>query len=55
MPRSDGGSADREAEAPETALLEVATVIKVAPLRWGGRGNVLAAAGSLIIDLMGHG
>ncbi|MCJ2139486.1 hypothetical protein [Methylobacterium sp. E-066] len=51
-----GNDADREAEASETALPEVAeitsTVIEVAPLRWGGRGNVLAAAGSLLVDLL---
>ncbi|MCJ2089596.1 hypothetical protein MKK88_26930 [Methylobacterium sp. E-005] len=50
-----GNDQDREAEAPETALPAVAaeaTVIHVEPLRWGGRGNVIAAAGSFIIDLL---
>lgn len=52
-----GSDQDREAEAPETVLPEVAaettsTVIEVEPLRWGGRGNVLAAAGSLLVDLL---
>ena len=47
-----GNDADREAEAPETVLPEVANVIEVEPLRWGGRGNVIAAAGSLIVDLL---
>jgi hypothetical protein len=47
-----GNDQDREAGAPETVLPEVATVIKVEPLRWGGRGNVLAAAGAYLFDLM---
>ncbi|MCJ2101849.1 hypothetical protein [Methylobacterium sp. E-046] len=50
-----GNDADREMEAPEAVLPEVrteATVIEVEPLRWGGHGNVVAAAGSLLIDLL---
>ncbi|MCJ2120057.1 hypothetical protein MKK65_26380 [Methylobacterium sp. J-001] len=47
-----GNDQDREAGAPETVLPEVATVIEVEPLRWGGRGNVLAAAGAYLFDLM---
>ncbi|MGU3407905.1 hypothetical protein [Methylobacterium brachiatum] len=55
-----GGDQDREAEAPGAMLLEVeidaaSTVIEVEALRWSGRGNVLAAAGSLIVDLMWRG
>ncbi|SFN00441.1 hypothetical protein [Methylobacterium pseudosasicola] len=47
-----GNERDREAEAPETVLPEVANVIEVEPLRWGGRGNVVAAAGSLLVALL---
>ncbi|MCJ2061006.1 hypothetical protein MKL09_31365 [Methylobacterium sp. J-048] len=47
-----GNDADREAEAPETVLPEVATVIEMEPLRWGGRGNVLAAAGTFLVDIL---
>lgn len=47
-----GNDQDREIEAPETVLPEVAKVIEVEPLRWGGRGNVISAAGSLIVDLL---
>ncbi|MCJ2093139.1 hypothetical protein MKK67_11615 [Methylobacterium sp. J-072] len=47
-----GNDADREIEAPEAVLPEVANVIEVEPLRWGGRGNVLAAAGAYLFDLM---
>ncbi|SFM92771.1 hypothetical protein [Methylobacterium pseudosasicola] len=47
-----GNDADREIEAPEVVLPEVANVIEVEPLRWGGRGNVLAAAGSLLVELL---
>ena len=46
-----GNDADREVEAPETVLPEVALVIEGEPLRWGGRGNVIAAAGTLLLDL----
>ncbi|MCJ2116526.1 hypothetical protein MKK65_08020 [Methylobacterium sp. J-001] len=47
-----GNDQDREAEAAETTLPEVTTVIEVEPLRWGGRGNVLAAAASYLVDLL---
>jgi hypothetical protein len=55
-----GNDEDREAGTPETVLTGTAaraeaTVIEVQALRWGGRGNVLAAAGSFIVDLMGQG
>lgn len=53
-----GGDQDREAEASETALPEVAaeaTVIQVPPVRWGGRGNVIAACGTALLDLVGRG
>ena len=48
-----GNDADREVEAPETVLPEVALVIEVEPMRWGGRGNVVSAAGSYLLDLAG--
>ena len=47
-----GNDADREIDAPEAVLPEVANVIEVEPLRWGGRGNVLAAAGAYLFDLL---
>jgi hypothetical protein len=47
-----GNDANREIETPETVLPEVANVIEVEPLRWGGRGNVLAAAGAYLFDLL---
>jgi hypothetical protein len=53
-----GGDHDREDEASETALPEVAaeaTVIQVPPVRWGGRGNVIAACGTALLDLVGRG
>ena len=49
-----GGDQDCE-EAPETLLPEVAaktTVVQVSHPRWGGNGNVLAAAGAALIDLL---
>lgn len=49
-----GNDADREAEAPEIVLPEVANVIEVEPLRWGGRGNIIAAAGAYLFDLLKH-
>ena len=50
-----GNDEDREAEAPEAPLPEVPTeaaVIHVKPLRWGGRGNLIAAAGVALLDLL---
>ena len=52
-----GNDQDREGEAPEAALPEVetdaaSTVIEVEALRWGGRGNVLAAAGAYLFELL---
>jgi hypothetical protein len=47
-----GTDQDREADASEAMLPEVANVIEVEPLRWGGRGNVIAAAGAYLFDLM---
>jgi hypothetical protein len=51
-----GNDQDREAEAPETAMPQVlaedpGTVIEVPALRWNGHGNVVAAAGALLINL----
>ncbi|SFM61479.1 hypothetical protein [Methylobacterium pseudosasicola] len=49
-----GGDQDREAEAPETVLPEVMAepqpVAEILP--WRGRGNVIAAAGSFLVDLL---
>ena len=52
-----GGDQDREAETPQTTLPEVAAtpVIKAEIPPWRGRGNVIAAAGTLLVDLIGHG
>jgi len=50
-----GNDQDRKGEAPETPLPEVsaeAFVIHVEPMRWGGRGNLLAAAGVALLDLL---
>ncbi|WP_020095965.1 hypothetical protein [Methylobacterium sp. 285MFTsu5.1] len=49
-----GGDQDRETEATETALPEVAAELmsEVVVLPWRGRGNVIAAAGSLLMDLL---
>ncbi|MET0530115.1 MAG: hypothetical protein ABW003_17555 [Microvirga sp.] len=49
-----GNDQDREAEAPENALPEVAaeaSVIQVSPFRWGGRGNIVTAVGIALLDL----
>ena len=48
-----GNDADREIEAPEVVLREMAVEAVVLP--WRGRGNVIAAAGVLLVDLLGHG
>jgi hypothetical protein len=49
-----GGDQDREVDAPETVLPEV--LIEPQPaaeiLPWRGRGNVIAAAGSFLVDLL---
>ena len=53
-----GNDADHEAEAPEVVLPVVAAecaVIPFAPLPWGGRGNILAAAGVVFLDLVAGG
>ncbi|MCJ2054751.1 hypothetical protein [Methylobacterium sp. J-070] len=49
-----GNDQDRETEAPETVLPEVAAEPQPEAqiLPWRGRGNVIAAAGSLIVDLL---
>lgn len=52
-----GNDQDREAEVPETMLPEV-TVAPAEPMPepivipWRGRGNVIAAAGTLLIELL---
>ena len=49
-----GGDQDREVDAPEPVLPEVAAtpVIEAEILPWRGRGNVIAAAGSFLVDLL---
>ena len=49
-----GGDQDREADAPETVLPVVPAEPEPASivLPWRGRGNLIAAAGSLIVDLL---
>ncbi|MCJ2051769.1 hypothetical protein [Methylobacterium sp. J-070] len=57
-----GNDQDRETEAPETALPEVAAEAIPEPqpepqlvaeiLPWRGRGNVIAVAGTLLLDLL---
>ncbi|MCJ2067472.1 hypothetical protein MKK75_01400, partial [Methylobacterium sp. J-030] len=54
-----GDDADREADQPETEMGEVAVTLPPAEpqemaqiLPWRGRGNVIAAAGTLILDLL---
>ncbi|SEP09640.1 hypothetical protein SAMN02799625_04659 [Methylobacterium sp. UNC300MFChir4.1] len=48
------GDRDREQEAAETALPEISVnpqpVAEILP--WRGRGNVIAAAGSFLVDLL---
>ena len=56
------GDRDCEEAADEPVLPEMAvelsipsteaTVIPVSPLRWSGRGNVIAAAGTALINLL---
>ena len=48
-----GSDQDREEAAPETVLPEVAAeAMEAVVLPWHGRGNVIAAAGTLLIDLL---
>ena len=49
-----GGDQDREIDAPEALLSEVQTgpQPKAVVLPWRGRGNVLAAAGCFLVDLL---
>lgn len=46
-----GNDVDREAEASEVVLPEAA-VIPFPPLPWGGRGNVVAAAGVALLEMV---
>ena len=49
-----GNDRDREAEAPETVLPEVAAAQRDAIiLPWCGRGNVIAAVGVALLDMVG--
>ncbi|MCJ2073432.1 hypothetical protein MKK75_32395 [Methylobacterium sp. J-030] len=49
-----GNDADREVEAPEIVLPEVAAepMPEATILPWRGRGNVIAAAGVALLDLL---
>ena len=49
-----GNDQDREAEAPEAPLPEVAadSLLDAQILPWRGQGNVIAAAGTLLLDLL---
>ena len=49
-----GSDRDGEAEAPEPVLPEVATILAIEAeiLPWNGRGNVIAAAGVALVDLL---
>lgn len=51
-----GGDQDRESEPPEEVLLEVAQEDRpeAAVLPWRGSGNVVAAAGVALLDLVGR-
>ena len=46
-----GSDADREAEVPEAALPEMATEAIVLP--WRGSGNVIAAVGVALLEMVG--
>ena len=50
-----GGDQDREVDAPETALPEVAAEpqTEAIVLPWCGRGNVIAAVGVALLDMVG--
>ncbi|MCJ2124076.1 hypothetical protein [Methylobacterium sp. J-077] len=49
-----GNDRDREAEAPETVLPEVAAEQPDAIiLSWRGRGNIIAAVGVALLDMVG--
>jgi hypothetical protein len=55
-----GGDQDREEEVPEPVLpmaaAEPQSVVEILPeaivLPWCGRGNVVAAAGAMILDML---
>ncbi|MGU3663175.1 hypothetical protein ACLBX9_03120 [Methylobacterium sp. A49B] len=51
-----GGDQDREEEAPEVVLPDVLAEPQpeAVVLPWRGRGNVIAAAGSFLVDLLEH-
>jgi hypothetical protein len=52
-----GGDQDREAEAPEATLPEVAIepAAEAVILPWRGRGNVIAALSVALLDMVGGG
>lgn len=49
-----GNDADRETETPEVVMPEVAAapIVEAEILPWRGRGNVIAAAGVLLVNLL---
>ncbi|WP_187274819.1 MULTISPECIES: hypothetical protein [unclassified Methylobacterium] len=50
-----GNERDREAGAPETVLPIVTAkdaVTSPAPLAWGGRGNIVSAAGVVLLEMV---
>ncbi|MCJ2057294.1 hypothetical protein MKL09_12090 [Methylobacterium sp. J-048] len=47
-----GNDQDREAEAPETTLPEV--MLETVVLPWRGRGNIIAAVGVALLDMVGN-
>lgn len=49
-----GNGQDRETEAPDPTLPEVAaeSLLDAQILPWRGQGNVIAAAGTLLLDLL---
>ncbi|MCJ2111579.1 hypothetical protein MKK64_10280 [Methylobacterium sp. E-025] len=52
-----GSDADREAEAPEIVLQDMPAepdVLPFAPLSWCGSGNVVAAAGVALLNIVGR-
>ncbi|MCJ2121019.1 hypothetical protein [Methylobacterium sp. J-077] len=48
-----GNDQDREAEAPETALGEIELQPAAEILPWRGRGNVIAAVGVALLEMVG--
>ncbi|MCJ2076577.1 hypothetical protein MKK68_13075 [Methylobacterium sp. E-016] len=45
-----GNDGDREAEAPELVVPDVSAALAALP--WDGRGNVIAVAGAVLLDMV---